>query len=210
MVDRGMVVEAQGVNLVAEHFSEQLDTFDIIFRVVLLASIILVSSASVLGLGGSDGGVAGILRKKFNLYKPGSPTEVTFDDVAGAEEAKADLEEVVDFLANPDPYLALGARVPRGVLLTGPPGTGKTLLAKAVAGEAGVPFISTSGSDFVELFVGLGARRVRGLYKEARALAPCVLFIDELDGVGKSRSNTTGGTAEMGQANEEREQTLNQ
>lgn len=130
--------------------------------------------------------------------------KVTFDDVAGADEEKADLEEIVDFLKSPDKYTKLGARIPKGVLLVGPPGTGKTLLAKAVAGEAGVPFFSISGSDFVEMFVGVGAARVRDLFEEAKKSVPSVIFIDEIDAVGRHRGAGLGG------GHDEREQTLNQ
>ncbi len=130
--------------------------------------------------------------------------KVTFDDVAGLEEAKEELEEIKDFLANPDPYRQLGAKIPKGVLLFGPPGTGKTLLAKAVAGEAGVPFLSISGSDFVEMFVGVGAARVRDLFEQAKASAPAIVFIDEIDAVGRHRGAGLGG------GHDEREQTLNQ
>jgi cell division protease FtsH len=129
---------------------------------------------------------------------------VTFDDVAGCDEAKYELTEVVSFLKNPDHYRALGAEIPRGVLLVGPPGTGKTLLARAVAGEAHVPFFSISGSEFVEMFVGVGAARVRDLFEKAKAKAPCIIFIDELDAVGRQRG------VQMGMVNDEREQTLNQ
>lgn len=130
-------------------------------------------------------------------------TGVTFADVAGQEEAKESLNEIVDFLHNPGKYTAIGAKQPKGALLVGPPGTGKTLLAKAVAGEASVPFFSLSGSDFVEMFVGVGASRVRDLFKQAAAKAPCIIFIDEIDAIGKSRDSQLGG-------NDEREQTLNQ
>ncbi len=131
-------------------------------------------------------------------------TGVTFDDVAGCDEAKFELEEVVDFLKNPKRYVALGAKIPKGVLLVGPPGTGKTLLARAVAGEAHVPFFSLSGSDFVEMFVGVGASRVRDLFEQAKAQAPCIVFIDELDAIGRERG------VHVGPVNDEREQTLNQ
>jgi cell division protease FtsH len=130
-------------------------------------------------------------------------TEVTFDDVAGCEEAKFELQEVVDFLRNPDRYRALGAKIPKGVLLVGPPGTGKTLLGRAVAGEANVPFFTISGSDFVEMFVGVGAARVRDLFKQAKAKAPCIIFMDELDAIGRQRG------VHVGAVNDEREQTLN-
>ncbi|AFY57512.1 ATP-dependent metalloprotease FtsH [Rivularia sp. PCC 7116] len=132
--------------------------------------------------------------------------KVTFADVAGIDEAKAELEEIIDFLKNPDRYTQLGAKIPKGVLLIGPPGTGKTLLAKAVAGEAGVPFINVSGSEFMEMFVGVGAARVRDLFNQAKQLSPCIVFIDELDALGKSR----GGSGVFASSNEEREQTLDQ
>ena len=129
---------------------------------------------------------------------------MTFTDVAGIEGAKLELTEVVDFLKNPDRFTAVGAKIPKGVLLVGPPGTGKTLLAKAVAGEAGVPFFSISGSEFVEMFVGVGASRVRDLFEQAKKNAPCIVFIDEIDAVGRQRGAGLGG------GNDEREQTLNQ
>ncbi|MDB9527829.1 AAA family ATPase, partial [Oscillatoria sp. CS-180] len=131
-------------------------------------------------------------------------TGVQFDDVAGIEEAKEELQEVVSFLKNPEKFTAIGAKIPRGVLLVGPPGTGKTLLAKAIAGEAAVPFFSISGSEFVEMFVGVGASRVRDLFKKAKENAPCIVFIDEIDAVGRQRGTGIGG------GNDEREQTLNQ
>ena len=131
-------------------------------------------------------------------------TQVTFGDVAGIEQAKLELTEVVDFLKNADRFTAIGAKIPKGVLLVGPPGTGKTLLAKAVAGEAGVPFFSISGSEFVEMFVGVGASRVRDLFEQAKTNAPCIVFIDEIDAVGRQRGAGLGG------GNDEREQTLNQ
>ena len=130
--------------------------------------------------------------------------KVTFDDVAGIDEAKHELEEVVDFLKDPQKFQRLGGRIPRGVLLVGPPGTGKTLLARAIAGEANVPFFSISGSDFVEMFVGVGASRVRDMFEQAKKNAPCIVFIDEIDAVGRHRGAGVGG------GNDEREQTLNQ
>jgi cell division protease FtsH len=155
--------------------------------------------------GGGPAGALSFTKSKAKVYVEGDATKVTFNDVAGVEEAKTELEEIVGFLKNPQRYLEIGARIPKGVLLVGPPGTGKTLLAKAVAGEAGVPFFSISGSEFVELFVGAGAARVRDLFEQAKKKAPCIIFIDELDAIGKSRA--TGGF--MG-GNDEREQTLNQ
>jgi cell division protease FtsH len=159
-------------------------------------------------LGRGGGGPAGALsftKSKAKVYVEGDTAKITFDDVAGVEEAKTELTEIVEFLKYPQRYLEIGARIPKGVLLVGPPGTGKTLLAKAVAGEAGVPFFSISGSEFVELFVGAGAARVRDLFEEAKKKAPCIIFIDELDAIGKSRAS--GGF--IG-GNDEREQTLNQ
>ena len=143
-------------------------------------------------------------RSRAKIYVE-TKTGVKFEDVAGADEAKGELKEVVDFLKDPEPYGRLGARVPKGILLVGPPGIGKTLLARAVAGEAGVPFFSISGSEFVEMFVGVGAARVRDLFEQARKMKPCIIFIDELDSLGRSR---TAGL--MGGANDEKEQTLNQ
>jgi cell division protease FtsH len=151
----------------------------------------------------SQAGVLGFGRNRARRYAEDRP-KVTFDDVAGADEAKSDLTEVVDFLRHPGKYLDIGARIPRGVLLVGPPGTGKTLLARATAGEAGAPFFSISGSEFVEMFVGIGASRVRDLFVQAKAAQPCIVFIDELDAVGRRRG------AGLGATNDEREQTLNQ
>merc|ERR1719299_253171 len=136
-------------------------------------------------------------------------TGVTFDDVAGAEGAKLELTEVVDFLKDPSKYSKLGAKIPKGVVMEGPPGTGKTLLAKAVAGEAGVPFVSASASEFVEMFVGVGASRVRDLFGQAKKNAPCIIFIDEIDAIGRQRAGGAGGGFGGG-GNDEREQTLNQ
>ncbi|MFN6962324.1 MAG: ATP-dependent zinc metalloprotease FtsH [Pyrinomonadaceae bacterium] len=146
-------------------------------------------------------------RNKAKIYDQNDKNKVTFQDVAGVEEAEAELVEVVDFLKNPDRYTRLGGRPPKGVLLVGPPGTGKTLLAKAVAGEANVPFFSISGSEFVELFVGVGAARTRDLFEQAKKHAPCIVFIDELDAIGKSRAGAVAGS--LG-GHDEREQTLNQ
>jgi cell division protease FtsH len=157
------------------------------------------------GAGGAGGQIFNIGKSKASLYDKENKVQVTFDDVAGLDEAKEEVLEVVDFLKNPEKFTKLGGHIPKGVLLVGPPGTGKTLLAKAVAGEAKVPFFSLSGSDFVEMFVGVGAARVRDLFKQAKEKAPCIVFIDEIDAVGRSRGrmNVTGG-------NDERENTLNQ
>ncbi|MBE9156896.1 ATP-dependent zinc metalloprotease FtsH [Nodosilinea sp. LEGE 06152] len=155
--------------------------------------------------GGGPQGALSIGKSKAKVYVEGDAGKITFDDVAGVEEAKTELVEVVDFLKTPKRFTDLGAKIPKGVLLVGPPGTGKTLMAKAVAGEAGVPFFSISGSEFVELFVGVGSSRVRDLFEQAKKQSPCIVFIDELDAIGKSRSSSGfyGG-------NDEREQTLNQ
>ncbi len=157
------------------------------------------------GAGGAGAQIFNIGKSKATLFDQNSKVTVTFEDVAGLDEAKEEVMEVVDFLKNPKKYTSLGGKIPKGVLLVGPPGTGKTLLAKAVAGEAGVPFFSISGSDFVEMFVGVGASRVRDLFKQAREKAPCIVFIDEIDAIGRARgrSGFQGG-------NDERENTLNQ
>ena len=157
--------------------------------------------------GGMPGGMGNAMtfgKSGAKIYVEEAATGVTFADVAGQDEAKESLMEVVDFLHEPEKYAAIGAKLPKGVLLVGPPGTGKTLLAKAVAGEAKVPFFSISGSEFVEMFVGMGAAKVRDLFKQANEKAPCIVFIDEIDAIGKKRDG--GG---MG-GNDEREQTLNQ
>ncbi|WP_271251620.1 ATP-dependent zinc metalloprotease FtsH [Pseudanabaena sp. Chao 1811] len=156
------------------------------------------------GGGGAPGGLQ-IGKSKAKVYVEGESTKTLFGDVAGVDEAKQELQEIVQFLKTPEKYTKIGAKIPKGVLLVGPPGTGKTLLAKAVAGEAGVPFFSISGSEFVELFVGVGSSRVRDLFEQAKKQSPCIIFIDELDAIGKARSS--GG---MYGGNDEREQTLNQ
>jgi len=172
----------------------------------VLPIVIMVGAMVFLmrGIGGKGGmgGIGGVGKANAKVYVE-KKTGVTFRDVAGQDEAKESLEEIIDILHNPGKYTEIGAKLPKGALLVGPPGTGKTLLAKAVAGEAGVPFFSISGSDFVEMFVGVGASRVRDLFKEASKMAPCIIFIDEIDTIGKSRDNRMGG-------NDEREQTLNQ
>jgi cell division protease FtsH len=151
----------------------------------------------------AGGGALTFGKTRAKIYDESTRTKVTFEDVAGVDEAKAELIEVVDFLRHPKKYQSLGGRIPKGVLLVGPPGTGKTLLARAVAGEAGVSFFSISGSGFVEMFVGVGAARVRDLFEQAKGKAPCIIFIDELDAIGKTRSGVLPSDAE-------REQTLNQ
>ncbi len=162
----------------------------------------LMSFMSRKMMGKMGGGLGGIGKSNAKVYVENG-TGITFRDVAGQDEAKESLMEIVDYLHDPKKYMEIGAKLPKGALLVGPPGTGKTLLAKAVAGEAGVPFFSISGSDFVEMFVGMGASRVRDLFKQAAEKAPCIVFIDEIDAIGKSRDNQIGG-------NDEREQTLNQ
>ena len=171
----------------------------IVLPVVL---IFVVMNMTMRRMGNGNGGIMGVGKSTAKMYMQ-KETGVTFKDVAGEDEAKESLIEIVDFLHNPTKYTAIGAKLPKGALLVGPPGTGKTLLAKAVAGEAQVPFYSLSGSDFVEMFVGVGASRVRDLFKQATQSAPCIIFIDEIDAIGKTRDTRFGG-------NEEREQTLNQ
>ena len=171
--------------------------------VLPMVLIMVVFSLLMRGMAGKMGGGIGNLGKSNAKVYVERKTGVTFKDVAGQDEAKESLVEIIDFLHNPQKYTEIGAKLPKGALLVGPPGTGKTLLAKAVAGEANVPFFSISGSDFVEMFVGMGAARVRDLFKEANKMAPCIVFIDGIDTIGKSRDNRMGG-------NDEREQTLNQ
>lgn len=177
--------------------------------VIPIGLFILIWLFIIRRVGGAGGGagaqIFNIGKSKAKLFDQNTKVNITFQDVAGLEEAKEEVMEVVDFLKNPKKYTALGGKIPKGVLLVGPPGTGKTLLAKAVAGEAGVPFFSISGSDFVEMFVGVGASRVRDLFKQAREKAPCIVFIDEIDAIGRARGrgNFQGG-------NDERENTLNQ
>ena len=175
-----------------------------VLPVIVIAALFMLVMRIMAKNGGGLGGIGSVGKSNAKVYMEKS-TGVTFKDVAGQDEAKESLEEIIDFLHNPQKYTAIGARLPKGALLVGSPGTGKTLLAKAVAGEANVPFFSISGSDFVEMFVGVGASRVRDLFKEAAKVAPCIIFIDEIDTIGKSRD---GGR--FGGGNDEREQTLNQ
>ena len=177
--------------------------YSILSFVLPLILIWVIMGFAMRRMGGGGGGVMGIGKNKARVYAQ-KETGVTFKDVAGQDEAKESLQEVVDFLENPGKYTKIGAKLPKGALLVGPPGTGKTLLAKAVAGEAHAPFFSLSGSEFVEMFVGVGASRVRELFEEAKKNAPCIIFIDEIDAIGKSRDSRFGG------GNDEREQTLNQ
>ncbi len=187
-----------------QHNSPILDFFlTWILPLVVIYLLFFILTRSMSKKIGGGGGIMGIGQSNAKMYNVENATGVTFADVAGQEEAKESLDEIVEYLHNPSKYLAIGAKQPKGALLVGPPGTGKTLLAKAVAGEAKVPFFSLSGSEFVEMFVGVGASRVRDLFKQASAKAPCIIFIDEIDAIGKSRDNQIS-------SNDEREQTLNQ
>lgn len=173
--------------------------------IVLFIVVMVLMSKRMSGGASGSGGIFSVGKSRATVFDKNNGTNVTFKDVAGLAEAKVEIEEIVEFLKNPQRYTELGAKIPKGALLVGPPGTGKTLLAKAVAGEADVPFLSMSGSDFVEMFVGVGAARVRDLFKQAKEKAPCIVFIDEIDAVGRAR----GKNPNMG-SNDERENTLNQ
>src|SRR5437868_8105623 len=174
------------------------------FLLIGLLFIMMMRKVGGPGGGGGPGGIFNIGKSKATLFDKGTRVNINFGDVAGLDEAKVEVMEIVDFLKNPKKYTALGGKIPKGALLVGPPGTGKTLLAKAVAGEAKVPFVSLSGSDFVEMFVGVGASRVRDLFKQAREKAPCIIFIDEIDAIGRARGKN------VMMSNDERESTLNQ
>ncbi|MDD3106954.1 MAG: ATP-dependent metallopeptidase FtsH/Yme1/Tma family protein, partial [Bacilli bacterium] len=178
-----------------------------IFPILLLVALyIFFMRMMSKNAGGGGGGIFSVGKSKAQLFDQNSTAvNVNFNDVAGLDEAKVEIMEIVDFLKNPKKYTSLGGKIPKGALLVGPPGTGKTLLAKAVAGEAKVPFFSLSGSDFVEMFVGVGASRVRDLFRQAKEKAPCIIFIDEIDAIGRSR-----GKNQFTGANDERENTLNQ
>ncbi len=186
-----------------ELFSQIIST---LLPILLIGFLFVLMMRKVGGPGGSGGpgGIFNIGKSKATLFEKGTKVNINFGDVAGLDEAKVEVMEIVDFLKNPKKYTALGGKIPKGALLVGPPGTGKTLLAKAVAGEAQVPFFSLSGSDFVEMFVGVGASRVRDLFKQAREKAPCIIFIDEIDAIGRARGKN------MMMSNDERENTLNQ
>ncbi|MEG1935844.1 MAG: AAA family ATPase, partial [Rikenellaceae bacterium] len=174
--------------------------------ILMIGGFFLIMRLMAKGGGGGGGGnVFNVGKAKAQLFDKENKVSVNFNDVAGLEEAKIEIMEIVDFLKNPSKYSDLGGKIPKGALLVGPPGTGKTLLAKAVAGEANVPFFSISGSDFVEMFVGVGASRVRDLFAQAKAKAPCIVFIDEIDAIGRARSKNGGFSS-----NDERENTLNQ
>ena len=182
---------------------------------LLIFFIVYMNRRMMSQAGGGGGGVFSVGRSKAQLFDKSSANKVTFKDVAGLEGAKQEVEEIVSFLKNPSKYTQLGGKIPKGALLVGPPGTGKTLLAKAVAGEADVPFFSMSGSDFVEMFVGVGASRVRDLFRQAKEKAPCIIFIDEIDAIGRARGRNPNMGANRGRnpnmgANDERENTLNQ
>ena len=186
-----------------ENWGRDILSYLLPFAIIIIIWIFIMRRIS--GGAGGGGQIFNIGKSKAQVFDKGKGTNVTFNDVAGLEGAKEEVQEIVEFLKHPKKYTALGAKIPKGALLVGPPGTGKTLLAKAVAGEAKVPFFSLSGSDFVEMFVGVGASRVRDLFKQAKEKAPCIIFIDEIDAIGRAR----GKSPNMG-ANDERENTLNQ
>lgn len=203
--------KADGVEKVDLTFSEDSSMFEGFLYTfgpfILLIFFWMFIMQRMGGGGAGPGGVFNVGKSKAQLFEKGNnPNKVTFKDVAGLSEAKQEVEEIVEFLKNPARYTELGGKIPKGAILVGPPGTGKTLLAKAVAGEADVPFFSLSGSDFVEMFVGVGASRVRDLFRQAKEKAPCIIFIDEIDAIGRAR----GKNASMGGGNDERESTLNQ
>ncbi len=203
--------KADGVDKVDLTFSEDSSMFEGFLYTfgpfILLIFFWMFIMQRMGGGGAGPGGVFNVGKSKAQLFEKGNnPNKVTFKDVAGLSEAKQEVEEIVEFLKNPARYTELGGKIPKGAILVGPPGTGKTLLAKAVAGEADVPFFSLSGSDFVEMFVGVGASRVRDLFRQAKEKAPCIIFIDEIDAIGRAR----GKNASLGGGNDERESTLNQ
>jgi len=199
-----------GISKVPDSFDTEGELFGQIISTLLpilligLLFVLMMRKVGGPGGGGGPGGIFNIGKSKATLFEKGTRVNINFNDVAGLDEAKVEVMEIVDFLKNPKKYTALGGKIPKGALLVGPPGTGKTLLAKAVAGEAQVPFFSLSGSDFVEMFVGVGASRVRDLFKQAREKAPCIIFIDEIDAIGRARGKN------VMMSNDERENTLNQ
>ncbi|MBL0054961.1 MAG: ATP-dependent zinc metalloprotease FtsH [Chitinophagaceae bacterium] len=199
-----------GIKKILAVYTEEGEIFGQIISTLLpilligLLFVMMMRKVGGPGGGGGPGGIFNIGKSKATLFDKGTRVNINFGDVAGLDEAKVEVMEIVDFLKNPKKYTALGGKIPKGALLVGPPGTGKTLLAKAVAGEAQVPFFSLSGSDFVEMFVGVGASRVRDLFKQAREKAPCIIFIDEIDAIGRARGKN------MMMSNDERENTLNQ
>ncbi len=203
-----IVTDAKKYGIPYEYETQDTRGWDILYWILFFGAMIAIWMFVMrrLGGGGGPGGqIFNIGKSRAQVFEGSKTTNVTFDDVAGLAEAKEELQEIVDFLKTPKKYTDLGAKIPKGALLVGPPGTGKTLLAKAIAGEANVPFFSLSGSDFVEMFVGVGASRVRDLFKQAKEKAPAIIFIDEIDAVGRAR----GRSVSMG-ANDERENTLNQ
>ena len=201
LVDR---LDKAGVKFTAINEGGNAIIGQILYYLILIGAMYFITMLIMRRVTGGAGGIMNVGKSNAKLYDMTKNTGVSFKDVAGEEEAKESLAEMVDFLRQPERYLEIGAKLPRGALLVGPPGTGKTLLAKAVAGEAGVPFFSMSGSEFVEMYVGVGASRVRDLFKQATSKAPCIIFIDEIDAIGRSRD-----TRHMG-GDSEREQTLNQ
>ena len=202
------VEEATGDKVSVEYENSERGWTDILISLLPWAVLIGVWMLMWRGMsrgGGGAGGIMNVGKAKAQVFDKDNDRKITFKDVAGLEEAKIEIMEIVDFLKKKDKYVELGAKIPKGALLVGPPGTGKTLLAKAVAGEANVPFLSISGSDFVEMFVGVGASRVRDLFEQAKQKAPCILFIDEIDAIGRARGKNAGFSG-----NDERENTLNQ
>ena len=211
MNQKGFYEKNPGVKIVSDYPDDEGEIFTTLIQtlgpILLIGLLFIMMMRKVGGPGGGGGGPGGIFnigKSKATLFDKASKVNINFGDVAGLDEAKVEVMEIVDFLKNPKKYTALGGKIPKGALLIGPPGTGKTLLAKAVAGEAQVPFFSLSGSDFVEMFVGVGASRVRDLFKQAREKAPCIIFIDEIDAIGRARGKN------VMMSNDERENTLNQ
>jgi AFG3 family protein len=202
--DNPTIKDVGKVSKESDWFSKSLSFLLPILLFVGLWILLMRKMGGGAGGGGGPGGIFNIGKSKATLFDKGTKVNITFADVAGLDEAKVEVMEIVDFLRNPKKYTALGGKIPKGALLVGPPGTGKTLLAKAMAGEAQVPFFSLSGSDFVEMFVGVGASRVRDLFKQAREKAPCIIFIDEIDAIGRARGKN------VMMSNDERESTLNQ
>lgn len=204
LIEKNHIIGTKTFNQVDNDFLTPGMTSILTLIIMIGAMVLLMRKMGGGSSGGGPGGIFNIGKSKATLFDKGTKVNINFGDVAGLDEAKVEVMEIVDFLKNPKKYTALGGKIPKGALLVGPPGTGKTLLAKAMAGEAQVPFFSLSGSDFVEMFVGVGASRVRDLFKQAREKAPCVIFIDEIDAIGRAR----GKNAVM--SNDERENTLNQ